>query len=57
MVIDEEKLKNIRFDLIDLDIETQLLQSYFAQWSLLWLEAVMSLRMSEIMASHVSVNE
>lgn len=46
--IDEEKLQNIKFDLIDLDTETKSLKSYFAEWSLLWLEAIISLRMSEI---------
>lgn len=46
--INEEKLQNIKFDLIDLDIETKSLKSYFAEWSLQWLEAIMALRMSEI---------
>ena len=46
--INEEKLQNIKFDLIDLDTETKTLSSYFAEWSLLWLDAVISLRMSEI---------
>ena len=46
--IDEEKLKNIKFELIDLDAETKSLKSYFAEWSLLWLDAIISLRMSEI---------
>ena len=46
--IDEEKLQNIKFDLIDLDTETKTLSSYFAEWSLLWLESIISLRMSEI---------
>jgi hypothetical protein len=46
--IDEEKLQNIKFDLIDLDTETKPLKSYFAEWSLLWLEAIISLRISEI---------
>lgn len=46
--IDEEKLQNIKFDLIDLDTETKALSSYFAEWSLLWLESIISLRMSEI---------
>ena len=49
--INEEKLQNIKFDLIDLDVETKPLKSYFAEWSLLWLEAVISLRMSEIKLS------
>ena len=46
--INEEKLQNIKFDLIDLDVETKVLKSYFAEWSLLWLDAIISLRMSEI---------
>lgn len=46
--IDEKKLQNIKFDLIDLDVETKSLKSYFAEWSLLWLDAIISLRMSEI---------
>lgn len=46
--ISDEQLKNIKFDLIDLDTETKLLSSYFAEWSLLWLDAIISLRMSEI---------
>ena len=46
--IDEQKLQNIKFDLIDLDTETKTLKSYFAEWALQWLEAIMSLRMSEI---------
>ena len=46
--INEEKLQNIKFDLIDLDTETKSLKSYFAEWSLLWLDAIISLRLSEI---------
>lgn len=46
--ISEAKLQNIKFDLIDLDTETKSLKSYFAEWSLLWLDAIISLRMSEI---------
>ena len=52
--IDEEKLQNIKFDLIDLDTETKSLKSYFAEWSLLWLEAIISLRMSEIKVGGVN---
>lgn len=47
--INEKELEDIKFDLIDLDQETKVLQSYYAEWSLLWLEAIMSLRKSEIM--------
>lgn len=46
--INEEELQNIKFDLIDLNTETKSLKSYFAEWSLLWLDAIISLRMSEI---------
>ena len=46
--INEEKLQNIKYDLIDLDTETKSLKSYFAEWSLLWLDAIISLRVSEI---------
>ena len=46
--INEEELQNIKFDLIDLDTETKSLKSYFTEWSLLWLDAIISLRMSEI---------
>ena len=46
--IDENVLQNIKFDLIDLDTETKNLNSYFAEWSLLWLDAIISLRISEI---------
>lgn len=46
--INEEKLQNIKYDLIDLEVETQTLKSYFAEWSLLWLDAIISLRTSEI---------
>ena len=46
--INEEKLQNIKFYLIDLDIETKSIKSYFAEWSLLWLDAIISLRISEI---------
>ena len=42
------KLEKLRNDLIDLDTETKSLKSYFAEWSLLWLDAIISLRMSEI---------
>ena len=48
IAIDEDFLQNIKFDLIDLDTETKNLKSYFAEWSLLWLDAIISLRISEI---------
>ena len=46
--INEETLQNIKFNLIDLDVETKAVKSYFAEWSLLWLDAIISLRASEI---------
>ena len=46
--INEETLQNIKFDLIDLDVETKAVKSYFAEWSLLWLDAIISLRAIEI---------
>lgn len=46
--IDDQKLQDIKFDLIDLEVETQALKSYFAEWSLQWIEAIISLRVSEI---------
>lgn len=47
-VINEKKLEYIKFDLIDIDTETKVLNSYYAEWSLLWFEAIISLRKSEI---------
>ena len=44
----EKKLQDLKYKLIDLDIETKSLKSYFAEWSLQWLEAIISLRVSEI---------
>lgn len=46
--ISEEMLQEVKFDLIDLDIDTKHLESYYAEWSLLWLDAIISLRMSVI---------
>lgn len=46
--INENILQDMKYDLIDLDTETKNLDSYFAEWSLLWLEAIISLRTSEI---------
>ena len=46
--INDKKLQNIKFELIDLDVETKAMKSYFAEWSLLWLDAIISLRASEI---------
>lgn len=47
-LIDEKDLQDIKYELIDLDVETQNLKSYFAEWSLVWLDAIISLRVSEI---------
>ena len=44
----EYLLEYIKFDLIDIDTETKILNSYYAEWSLLWFEAIISLRKSEI---------
>lgn len=52
--INEEKLKNIKYDLIDLEVETQTLNSYFAECSLLWIDAIISLRKSEIKIRNVN---
>lgn len=46
--IEYELLQDIKFDLIDLDTETKNLKSYYSEWSLMWLEAIISLRISEI---------
>jgi len=46
--IEESILQDIKYDLIDLDTETKYLKSYYAEWSLLWLDAIISLRTSEI---------
>ena len=52
--INEEILQDIKLDLIDLDIETKNLKSYYAEWSLLWIEAIISLRASEIKIGSVN---
>ena len=39
---------------MDLDAETKKLKSYFAEWSLMWLEAIISLRMSKIKMGDVN---
>lgn len=48
ILISEDKLQDVRYDLIDLDVETQSLNSYFIEWTLLWFDAIISLRISEI---------
>lgn len=45
--VSEEKLEDVKFDLIDLDTDTKTLNSYYAEWSLMWLEALISLRKTE----------
>lgn len=52
--INEEKLQIIKYDLIDLEVETKTLNSYFAEWSLLWVDAIISLRKSEIKIRNVN---
>ena len=52
--IDQHILQDIKLDLIDLDAETKSLKSYYAEWSLLWLDAIISLRMSEIKMGDVN---
>lgn len=42
--ISEDLLQEVRYDLIDLDVETKNLKSYNAEWSLLWLDAIISLK-------------
>ena len=46
--ISDELLQEVKYDLIDLDTETKALKSYYAEWSLMWLDAIISLRVSEI---------
>ena len=54
--INEEKLQDIKYSLIDLDTETKSLNSYYAEWSLLWLNAIISLRLSEIKKDNSNYN-
>lgn len=51
--IEDKILQDIKFDLIDLVDETRLIKSYYAEWSLQWAEAIISLKMSE---SNMEVN-
>lgn len=44
ILIEDELLQDIRYDLIDLRTETELLDSYYSEWSLQWLEAIISLK-------------
>lgn len=46
--ISEDLLQDIKYDLIDLDVKTQALKTYYAEWSLLWLDALISLRQNTI---------
>lgn len=46
--ISEDLLQDIKYDLIDLDAKTQALKTYYAEWSLLWLDALISLRQNTI---------
>ena len=42
--IDDNLLEDIKYDLIDLKVLTESLDSYFTEWSLQWLEAIISLK-------------
>ena len=46
--IDKNDLQDIMYDLLDLEVETQLMDSYFGERASLWIEAIMTLRQSEI---------
>jgi hypothetical protein len=49
--ISEEVLQDVEYDILDLKVDTiqkLSLYSYYAEWSLLWIDALMSLRKSEI---------
>lgn len=46
--IKKDDLQDIMYDLLDLEVETQGMYSYYAEWSLLWIEAIITLRQSEI---------
>ena len=46
--IKEEALIDIKETLMDLDWETKLLNSYYAERALLWSEAIITIRQSEI---------
>lgn len=46
--INNDLLQEIKYDLINLDVKTQALKTYYAEWSLLWLDALISLRLSAI---------
>lgn len=54
IIIGDEILQDIKFDLIDLDDKTKTLNSYYAEWSLMWLDAIISLRLSEIKTGGVN---
>ena len=44
----DEDLEDIKLDLIDLDSETKINKSYFIEWSLMWVEAIIALRKTEM---------
>ena len=46
--IDKDDLQDIMYDLLDLEVETQLMDSYNAERAFLWIEAIITLRQSEI---------
>ena len=46
--IDKDDLQDIMHDLLDLEVETQLMNSYYGERALLWIEAIITIRQSEI---------
>lgn len=43
-LIENELLQDIKYDLIDLKVISENLNSFYAEWALQWLEAIMSLK-------------
>ena len=46
--IDKDDLQDIMYDLLDLEVATQLMNSYYAERAFLWIEAIITLRQAEI---------
>lgn len=42
-----QEIDDIKFDVLDLDVETKELKSYYAEWCLLWIDAIKSLKIVE----------
>ena len=55
--IDTDDLQDIMYDLIDLEVETQGLDSCYGEWSLLWIEALARLRYYEINSAGDNTNK